>query len=181
MKQDHPNQDSLNQFAIVAGAFCDFVDSLRDGPPENFYTQLELLLARLHVSILPVMTEMNDPETKQPESARLTLEDWNIISKQIAQITNKETSQLVQWHQECWKTAKPKDNYCAVRASMLWDDLADIYLDLKRGLMLWATDTDASKTEAAWEWRFGFDTHWGAHLARATQTVHEARYHLYAN
>ena len=106
---------------------------------------------------------------------------WKIISEQIAQITNEMTNQLYEWHQECWKTAKLNDNYCAIRASMLWDDLADIYLDLKSGLMYWEIDTEESKIEASWEWRNGFDTHWGTHLARAMQTVHEARYHLYAN
>lgn len=181
MTESHFNQPSLDEFALVATDYCGFIESLRDGRPQKFYTDLELLLARLHISILPLIAEVNESKMDLLGSARLGHEQWTIVSEQVAQITNEETSQLLEWHEHAWNTAKLDDNYCAIRASMLWDDLADIYLDLKNGLNCWAINTNESKIEAAWEWRFGFDSHWGTHLARAMQTVHEARYHLYAN
>jgi hypothetical protein len=63
---------------------------------------------------------------------------------------------------------------------MLWDDLADIYRDLKDGLNLWDSNTHDAQREASWKWRTNYEIHWGTHLARATQTIHEIRYRLNA-
>ncbi len=189
MKQDQTNQVPLNEFALVASEYCGFIESLSDDRPQNFYTQLELLLARLHISILtvladpdlPVLSDPDAPETEPAGSVQKGLKQWETVSQQVAKVTNEQTNRLYDWHIDSWNTKDPVDNYCAIRASMLWDDLADIYGELKNGLMLWSINTNESKSEASWKWRFGFESHWGTHLARAMQTVHEARYHLYAN
>jgi hypothetical protein len=44
------------------------------------------------------------------------------------------------------------------------DDLADIYLDLSRGLAHWAAH---ERDQAAWCWRESFRTHWQYHAAGA--------------
>lgn len=46
----------------------------------------------------------------------------------------------------------------------LADDLADIWRDVKVGLILWHELRVAS---AAWYWRFTFETHWGHHASAA--------------
>jgi hypothetical protein len=51
----------------------------------------------------------------------------------------------------------------------LADDLADIYRDLKRGLLLY---NQGHIVEAIWEWRFNFDIHWGTHLVGAQRAIH---------
>ena len=65
------------------------------------------------------------------------------------------------------------------RAFMVWDDLGDLYSDLKRGILLWETGIDAAREDAMWEWWFHFQGHWGEHLYRALQTVHEMRFTLF--
>jgi uncharacterized protein DUF5063 len=52
----------------------------------------------------------------------------------------------------------------------LADDLADIWLDLKRGLL--ALEGGAPASDVTWEWRFGFYTHWGRHATEALRAVH---------
>jgi hypothetical protein len=42
------------------------------------------------------------------------------------------------------------------------DDLADIWRDLKRGLV---AAKSGALANAVWEWRFSFETHWGAYHA----------------
>lgn len=54
--------------------------------------------------------------------------------------------------------------------SNLADDLADIYRDIKGGLVLFDSQ---HPIDAAWEWRFGFQTHWGHHLVGAQRAIHE--------
>jgi hypothetical protein len=52
----------------------------------------------------------------------------------------------------------------------LSDDLADIWLDLKHGLL--ALDDRARPEDVTWEWRFGFYAHWGRHATEALRALH---------
>lgn len=55
-----------------------------------------------------------------------------------------------------------------IGAGSLADDLADIGCDLERGLVLY----DQGRARAAcWEWRLGYYSHWGAHLAGAQMAL----------
>jgi hypothetical protein len=49
------------------------------------------------------------------------------------------------------------------------DDLADIYRDIKNGLWLHA---NRHSTEAIWEWKHSFNTHWGRHAVGALHALH---------
>ena len=51
----------------------------------------------------------------------------------------------------------------------LADDLADVWRDLKEGLM--ALQSGATEADVAWEWRFGFHTHWGPHAQSALRAL----------
>lgn len=57
-------------------------------------------------------------------------------------------------------------------AGDLSDDLLDIYFDVRRGLRLWASE--APRAAAIWEWRFGFDAHWGNHAVNALRALQRA-------
>ena len=49
------------------------------------------------------------------------------------------------------------------------DDLADIWRDVKRGLVLY----ERGAIEAAvWEWRFNFSAHWGHHACGSLYALH---------
>ncbi len=169
----------LTNFAAAAESYIAFIDSFANARPDNLYTTLESHLADLHAAILPVVAETNEKRQRRLEKISLSLEQNKIIRSLTNSVTSNEAAQLYDWHEECWKTENPNDNYCAIRASMLWDDLADIYRDLHTGLTLWKLDTPESKIEASWQWRFNYDSHWGNHLFRASTTVHEIRYHLH--
>jgi hypothetical protein len=49
------------------------------------------------------------------------------------------------------------------------DDLADIYRDIKNGLWL---HENRHSTEAIWEWKHSFNTHWGRHAVGALHALH---------
>jgi hypothetical protein len=55
-------------------------------------------------------------------------------------------------------------------AGSLADDVADIYLTLRGGLDL--VEAGKPRGAALWEWKFGFDEHWGRHAAHALSAVH---------
>ncbi len=53
----------------------------------------------------------------------------------------------------------------------LEDDLADIYCDVKRGLIAMA----GAKSPAAsvvWDWKFNLEMHWGKHAVNAIKVLH---------
>jgi len=47
------------------------------------------------------------------------------------------------------------------------DDLADIWRDLKPGLMAMEKNDDDRTADVVWEWRSSFETHWAKHAAGA--------------
>ena len=51
----------------------------------------------------------------------------------------------------------------------LADDIADIYRDLQDGF---AALGDGETANAYWEWKFGFDCHWGRHAAEAIYALY---------
>lgn len=173
------NLHALSTFACVAAEFCDFIDSMRDGRPAGLYRKLEEILPRLHAGILPVHSEMG--ERKHPEFDKLgmTHEQWCEVAKTINGVVGKETYALFMHHGGAKPEADYIEKYCASRAEMLWDDLADIYRELHRALTLWKLGDPDAQAEAAWNWRYNYEIHWGNHLFRAMTTVHEARYLLY--
>ena len=172
------NLKALVDFAQAASDFCELIDGLRDRSPERLYRRLEAILVRLHTLIMPI--EMEIAEDKHPEFDEMDLsnDQWNEIAERIGQVVGKEITALFEWHEVLRSKDEGGVDYCATRAGMLWDDLADIYRDLINGLALWRLETEDARAEAAWKWRWGYENHWGAHLFRAMTTVHEVQYQL---
>jgi hypothetical protein len=175
------NLKALAAFAEIAAEYCRFIDSLRAGRPERLYSTLETLLLNVHGGILPVQEEM--AETKHPEydALAMTHEQWQGIADVIEVAVCPETTDLSGWHRSIdTNEAVARLSECnAGRAEGLSDDLADICRDLHGGLALWEAGTSDSRAEAAWQWRWGYEYHWGEHLFRATLTTHEIRYQLF--
>ena len=105
------------------------------------------------------------------------------LGGKLFEALNPDCSKLSEWHRELCDDNEIgcEYEYPAARANCLWDDLAGIYYDLKYGLALWRLGTPDGQAEAAWQWRWNFESHWGNHLFRAMSTVHELRYDLYSD
>ena len=52
----------------------------------------------------------------------------------------------------------------------LSDDLSDIYWDVKDGLTACASGPPPD--DVIWEWRVGFEEHWGIHASAALYAIH---------
>jgi hypothetical protein len=61
-------------------------------------------------------------------------------------------------------------------AGILSDDLADIWLDIKRGLQTLELNPEASLSDVLWSWKFSFETHWGRHAVSAMATLRSLLY-----
>lgn len=57
---------------------------------------------------------------------------------------------------------------------LLTDDLSDIYIELKRGLRAYHSGDGCAMSDAVWEWKFSFETHWREHLVHALYVLDRA-------
>lgn len=159
---------AVDSFRNDAAAYCDFIDALRTGTVAEPYPQLLQLLSNLAKSGVALPFDMAKGKV---ENKGMDHSQWQQVSSEIAAAIAPAIAALLTEHDD--------DQESLVRAYMLDDDLSDIYRDIRQGLNLYAVDDPEHRAEAVWQWRFGYENHWGAHLFRALTTVHEVRYRLY--
>jgi hypothetical protein len=55
-------------------------------------------------------------------------------------------------------------------------DLSEIYEDIKYGLIDWGNATPSMKRGIIWNWKFGFEYHWGDHATSAFRALYSLLY-----
>jgi hypothetical protein len=50
-------------------------------------------------------------------------------------------------------------------------DLTEIYSDFQDGLLYWRPASAVALPDVVWQWRFSFETHWGARAASALRAI----------
>ena len=142
--------DGIREFAEVARRFCRFVESL-DGQSGEGLEAAYSVLAEL------ILAGTRLPSVEAPE-----LEG--------AEVPPPKTSIGFGRFEAYWEVFDPYVEEMPVAGS-LSDDFVDIHADLSRGLRVY---DQGNVMAAAWEWRFGFDTHWGHHAVDALRALHRA-------
>jgi hypothetical protein len=141
----------LAGFVAVARTFVQRMGALNDRPIEAVFTDIELDLTSLYREIVQVSLDF--PDDDRPDDP--------VRAAEIEQVRDQLRALL-----------GPADLYRVVFdpyeseadepvVSSISQDLAEIYGDLSRGLRRWES---GDHLEAAYEWRFGFQYHWGRHL-----------------
>ena len=157
-------QKELDDFAQTVRFFCRWVEEGEFCDPFEELKKVEKRLAALHLAVLQL------PEAAEFES---DVVDFSKFGDELDAL-------LVGWAACRAKFEKlPVDGYWEIFDAskevheapvfaMVSDDLADIYSDLKTGLLLYENEMFA---EACWEWRFKFQIHWGNHLVGAQKAI----------
>jgi len=112
-------------FSKDAQAYCDFIDGMSEGKPSDCYSNLLRLLSNLAVSGFKLPNAMPDQDVDDDDH-ELSHDEWVKIASSISDAISKEAAVLVERYSD--------NEDQLTRASMLFDDLADIYRDLKNGL-----------------------------------------------
>jgi hypothetical protein len=144
---------AVHEFAEIAERYCAWAESPLGGGDEEMLTARRLL-AELHRAAI------NLPDLGSSENVEVAVpaEKWAVVCRRFHQLpVNKY-----------WDVFNPFE-YEEPVLNTLFDDLTDIYRDLKRGLLIYE---QGKLTEAVWEWRFNFEGHWGAHLTGAQRAIH---------
>lgn len=154
----------IKDFISTARAYCMFVETDLSHDPRQFLRTVQkdlLTLYRMGLD-LPAITpavdvnaEANDHKIHLDRVRRLITDHlpfnryWNILNTlQVHEPAQVGTGDLV-------------------------DDLAAIYLDLKRGLLLFDAHDNSTKEEAIWELKFGYEQHWGHRCMDALAVIHQ--------
>lgn len=174
----------LERFYEAARAYCDFMDSLAGGRPPEMYETLMHLLASLGRDVLdlPEFTGEGDEAGggfeggfERPgkyDRGRLSEEESARALGSIEAAISPEVASLGRMHKD-----SPED---FMRATTLGMRLSDTYEDVAYGVRVYEIGTREAVEEAAWIWRWGYQTHWGPHLFQAMRSIHEILYELVA-
>lgn len=149
---------AIERFVDVVRRYCAWAEEER--PSTDKHSEMiraQALLGELQWRALELALPEPD-ETPEPVRPNMAEE---------AKIRERFTKLAVD---EYWDVFDPLDSSDrAAIYSSLAGDLSEIWGDLKEGLSLYEKGKTA---DAVWEWRFGFDSHWGRHLLGAQRAIY---------
>jgi Domain of unknown function (DUF5063) len=139
------------------------VDSAQNLDRDDFVLQVYRILPKLidEAISLPDVELSDDPKSTR-RSVRQRIEEWD-------QLFNSLKEKLGDWnlYKQVFDPTRDAEAICGSLA----DDIADIYRELKAGLVLRETHRDRPE-EPIWEWRVGFYPHWGRQAIDALLAIH---------
>jgi len=167
------------EFVAVAGRFCDAIDQVEQSAELDFLRQMQQLLplaySRAQALEWPWHYEGEDDEDEEivlePEPD-ITLPHGGHLEwwAYVRDVIGKKLS----WHRLfhfVYDPVNPNDR--EVINADLADCLADIYVDLKIGLLHYAEGTTEHQSEAIWKWKFEAGAPgWANHVAEVMLPIH---------
>lgn len=158
----HQCQQAVESFRDLAASYCELVEGVSSFEPDEVLERLAVLLPSLMAAAVQLPRLEPDPDLDAPAiSHEAWSERFDAINARLGAVGDYWTTM----HVRAGSTPE-------VVNLPLADDLADIWQDLRGGLDLLASG--GGTADVVWEWRFGFETHWGAHAAEALRAVHAA-------
>jgi len=160
--------NSASQFGAVAAQFCSVVDAGFERSRTDLLVHIYRLLPGLirEAIQLPDISLSEDDggstESEKTHSAQMSDQEWKELYERLKR-------HLGDWDLY-WQVFDPTTDRSA-NAGSLADDLADIYRDLKEGLIHQQVGRMRAE-EIVWDWRLLFYSHWGKHAMDALLTLH---------
>jgi len=174
------SDDDINdaeRFARVAERYCGIVDAAAHLEKEQILLQIYRILPELIGEAIrlpdanPFEREKEDNQDDQlsraAPSTRVSHKEW----EDIFHLLQKKLGDADLY----WTVFDPSKDKEVVYGT-LSDDIADIYRDLKEGLVE-IRQSAAKPSQIIWDWRLGFYSHWGYHATSALRTIHALLHH----
>ncbi len=155
MKRNEKINPAIERFAEAARQYCAWAEG-EFGAAQEEIRRARWLLAELHLAAIQL------PDLgigKDKDATRISHEEWSRMFQKFGNLP------LTTY----WDVFNPLEETEPI-INNLADDLADIYQDVKAGLLLFQAQ---HFIDAAWDWRFNFQIHWGHHLVGAQRAIHE--------
>jgi hypothetical protein len=155
------------QFSVTVRRFCKIVESAPTLEKNQLLVQIYQILPELIGQAIHLPdVELSDEEDPNRVDSRGFHEQW----KELFDLLQEKLGDADLYWQLLDPTMDSKTG-----AGLLADDLADIYGNLKEGLVL-LEGPEGSPREAIWHWRLLFYSHWGQHAIDALRIIH---FHLH--
>jgi len=165
------NAATADRFGVVARRFCSVVENALGMDRTDLLTQIYPLLPKLIDEAINLPdVELSDSDDQIEETGRqaprvktrLNVEEWD-------KLYNALQEKLGNWD-SYRHVFDPNEDDEAIMGSLA-DDIADIYRDLKEGLVPNETQQPQPE-EIIWKWRLLFYSHWGQHAIDALLVIH---------
>ena len=152
--------DPIAAFADEARRYCALIEDDSVVDPRVFAQRCLLQVVRLYERALLLPVIDSDIELLD----KIEHDEW---AKHMQAVGRRLTRDYY------WEVFEPlaEDQPEAIRGS-LSDDLADIWRDVKRGILAIDHGQSASVGDVVWHWRFHFENHWGHHAVEAIAALH---------
>jgi len=171
------NHPSIRAFVGAAHRYCSLIES-HPADREEWLAEVLHAISILYAAA-PVVRELGLPSDQGeggespksrniPNELRLSNDQWQVIFDHLRNILGKDAAYVAFFNPA---TADPtKDE---PTTGDLADDLADIYRDLKPGLVAWELSTDNYLEDILFQWtHYGHIHHWGRHAVDAMRALH---------
>ena len=170
---DHPN---VKRFAQAAEELCTTFECIEDLSEIEFLKRLEEQLSL----VFSLAHQVPDPYNWQEDDD--DVEGWDPGPE--AYPSSEHPARWQEWYKRIReKLSSDHSHVCFVYDPATPDSrevvdgelahmLAQIYLDLKKGLILYRRSSDEERAQALWDWRFGLAYHWGRHIVEVMLPIH---------
>jgi hypothetical protein len=163
MSAPDDNSKVADRFVVIANQYCSLVDSASSMDRTDLLGQIyRILPALIGEAISLPEVRLGDSDDQVEGTNRLNDQEW----QRLYSMLKEKLGDWDLYHQ----VFDPAQDDEAIMGSLA-DDIADIYRDLKEGLVL-RENHEAPPEDIIWEWRLSFYTHWGHHAMNALLTTH---------
>lgn len=150
-------------FIKKAKAFCLFIEANDSTEGKDF-----LLLAKSHLISLYVRAGRLSFTYVPDDKAHP-----NMISDDSLNVLTDLVTSSLKNNRYYWHVINPVDDRdMQAVCGDLFDDLRDIYKDIKESLLLFDLHNKEAEVTAFWNLKFKFDNHWGDHCINAIYAIH---------
>jgi hypothetical protein len=162
---------SVSRFVDVSRRYCDLIEQAEPPTAPLLFQAAELILLELYVAALGLPNP--EPTADELRGARISHEEWLVVFRRL-----QRTFGPYDFYREIYDPAALGDPDGAIDTgdepvvSSLADDLADIWRDLRSGLLVWNDAADDIRSDLVSEWREAFVSHWGQHLVDGLRAIH---------
>ena len=153
---------SALDFINVVSQFCLLLESNKDNNGLQLLQNAYVLLCQLclYGMKLPEIKRLTEYETHRKPNTR-----W----KEMFDSLNQRLEEFGYYHE----ISDPFDleDHELILGS-LSNDLSEIYQDIAPGLHVWEKANTSEKLCIIWEWKWGYENHWGDHATTALRALH---------
>jgi hypothetical protein len=146
------------QFVASVKEYIALIEGLSQSRPHNFLSRCARVLPQIY-SLGQSLPDVDIPDEENKNFIDEIPSPMSLIGKLLGKHD---------FYMEVFDPVYDKDTVMA----SLSDDLADIYLDLKRPLLKFETKDNNSQNIALWEWKFNIQGHCGDHIVDALRPIH---------